>query len=221
MDRLDLRILKALLVNNSTPPGSAVLRKSFRSMAKDLEVDQGTIRKRIKKLQEKRRLNGWYLGVSPGLTGQDVVYAWLRVEPESSKASAIQRLLSVPDVERVCSYLGPKLSFVLLCEKGADPMVSLGRLAKLTNLDQALHKQAVIRLPANELKETDGAIIASLRLDPWKPYPSVAKELGLSAKTVKRRVTRLTEEGGIYMIPILDLKALQGIIPVELVVGYS
>lgn len=76
-------------------------------------------------------------------------------------------------------------------------------------------------MQASELKETDAAIAAALRLDPWKRYPSVAKELGLSAKTVKRRVTRLTEEGAIYMIPILDLKALQGIIPVELVVSYT
>jgi DNA-binding Lrp family transcriptional regulator len=49
----------------------------------------------------------------------------------------------------------------------------------------------------------------------------VAKELGLSAKTVKRRIARLSEDGAIYLLPIVDLKALQGIIPMELVVDYS
>jgi DNA-binding Lrp family transcriptional regulator len=221
LDKLDLGILKALLVNNSSPPGSSVLRKSFRSMAKELKVDQGTIRKRIRKFREHKVLKGWYLGVSPSLTSQDVVYAWLQVEPESGKARLIERLSSLPDVERVCNYLGPKLSIVLLCKKGANPVVSLKRLQKLTGPSQSFQKQAVIRLPENELKATDAAIVSVLRRDPLKPYPSIASELGLSAKTVKRRVTRLTEGGEIYMIPILDLKALEGIIPMELVVGYT
>ena len=71
------------------------------------------------------------------------------------------------------------------------------------------------------MKKTDAAILQSLQADPWKPYSSVAKELGLSARTVKRRVERLADSGAIYMLPIIDLRALQGIIPMELVVGYS
>jgi DNA-binding Lrp family transcriptional regulator len=219
LDGLDLRILKALLVNNGTPPGTPVLRKSFRSMAKDLEVDQGTIRSRIKKFQEQRVLRGWYLGVSPSLTGQDVVHAWLVVEPESDKDIVMERLLSVQDVERVCDYLGPKLSLVLLCKKGTDPDVLLGSLGPLVG-SKSLHKQAVIQVPTHELKETDAAIIGVLGRDPWKPYSIVARELGLSAKTVKRRVAKLTDDGAVYILPIIDLKALQGIIPMDLVVDY-
>ncbi len=49
----------------------------------------------------------------------------------------------------------------------------------------------------------------------------VAKEVGVSVKTIKRRVARLTQDGTIYILPIVDLKALQGIIPMELVVDYA
>lgn len=220
MDRLDLAILKVLLVNNGVPPGTPVLRKSFRSIAKDLGVDQGTIRTRMKRLQEQRILKGWYLGVSPGLTGHDVGYAWLALEPESNKIETINGLLSVPEVERICSYLGPKLSMIFLVEKGSDSDTTIKRLGEMAGGNLALHKQGVVQVPTRTLKETDSSIIRSLQEDPWKPFSFVAKEVGISTKTVVRRVARLSEDGAIYMVPIIDLKALQGIIPVELVVDY-
>jgi DNA-binding Lrp family transcriptional regulator len=220
LDRLDRGILKILLANNGVPPGTHVFRKSFRSIANELRVDQGTIRSRMKKFQEQRTLKGWYLGVSPGLTGHDVGHAWLTVEPESRKNAVIDGLLSAPEVERVCNYLGPKVSFIFLVEKGADSNTSMKSLAAHVDSNMVLHKQGVVQVPTRVLKETDSSIIASLRENPWKPYPTVAKEIGISAKTVARRVARLSQDGSIYMLPIVDLKALQGIIPVELVVDY-
>jgi DNA-binding Lrp family transcriptional regulator len=221
LDKLDLGILKELLVNNGVPPGTHVLRKSFRSMAKDLEVDQGTIRSRIRRFQEQRVLRGWYLGSNPGLTDQSVVYAWLKVEPESSKEDVIEKLLSVEDIERVCNYFGPKVSFILLHKNMRNPEAALERLASLTGLGKSVHQQATIRVPPYDIKRTDTALIDVLRRDPWMPDSAVAKEVGVSTKTVKRKVTTLTEDGAIYMLPIIDLKALQGIIPMELVVDYG
>ena len=220
MDRLDLRILKVLLVNNGVPPGNSVLRKSFRSIAKDLGVDQGTVRKRIKRLQEQRVLRGWYLGMNPGLTGHDVVHAWVGVENEDAKGDLISKLLSDPDTERACNYLGPKLSVVLFSKKGTDSDAAMERLSRVVGRLGVLHKQGVVPIPAKSLKKTDGAIIASLCRDPWKSFASVAGELRVSEKTVKRRVAKLAGEGDIYMLPIVDLKALQGLVPVELVVDY-
>jgi DNA-binding Lrp family transcriptional regulator len=220
LDPLDLGILKILLANNGIPPGIPVFRKSFRSMAKELQVDQATIRKRIRKFQEQGILKGWYLGVSPGLSGHAVANAWFSVGSESRKGDLIEKLLSFPALERVCNYLGPRVSFVLLCKRGASPDAELKRLAGLVGPGMELHKQGVIQVPIRQITQTDMSILGSLRADPWKSYPAVARELGLSAKTVKRRVARLTEDGAIYMLPIIDLKALQGVIPVELVVDY-
>jgi len=220
LDRLDFRIMKLLLANNGAPP-EAPLRRSFRSMAKDLGVDEGTIRARTKKLQEQRVLKGWYLGVSPSVTAHDIIYAWLIVEPVSSKDDVIDRLLTSKEVERVCNYLGPKLSLVVLCKSGTSPELALQNLATVTGLGKALHEQASLRVPRHELSRTDAEMIEILRGDPWKSYSDVATLLRLSAKTVKRRVTNLAEAGVIYMIPVIDLKALQGIVPMELLVEYE
>lgn len=221
MDSLDLAILKILLVNNGVPPGVPVLRKSFRSIARDLGVDQGTIRSRIRRFQEKGVLKGWYLGVSPGLTAHNVGHAWLEVDPESEKSSVIESLLSVPEVERVCSYFGPKLSLVLLVPQDTNQDSTMKKLARLAGPTTSFHRAGVVDVPARVLKETDNLIIGSLRKDPWKPYPTVAEEVGVSFRTVARRVARLSEAGAVYLLPIVDLKAVEGIIPMELVIEYA
>jgi DNA-binding Lrp family transcriptional regulator len=221
LDALDRRIIKVLLASNGVPPGGPVMRKSFRSMAKDLRVDQGTIRGRMKKLQEQKVLKGWYLGISPAITGHSVVHAWLSVEDGREKAGLIGELLLVRGVERVCNYLGPKVGLVLLHKNERDLEACLGRISKIARHSRLAHAQGAARPGHLNLTQTDEAVVGELREDPWKPYSAVARELGISARTVKRRVTRLSEAGAIYMLPDLDLKALHGIIPVELAVSYG
>jgi Lrp/AsnC family transcriptional regulator, leucine-responsive regulatory protein len=221
LDKLDLRIMKILLANNGIPPGSPASRSSFRSMAKDLGVDQGTMRSRMKKLQKQGILKGWYLGVSPALAHQNVVHAWFQVEAGRHKGRLIDELVSVPGVERACNYLGPRVSLVLLYKTEKDLALSLKTTSKLARTDRLFHAQGAPLAAPLRLTETDVAVIENLRKDPWKPYAAAAKELEYSARTVKRRTVRMFEAGAIYIIPDLDLKAVQGIIPVELVVSYG
>jgi DNA-binding Lrp family transcriptional regulator len=224
---LDLRILKALIReaypqgSRSIPSDSKDLRKSFRSMAKELGVDQATMRRRMRKFQEQRILKGWYLGVDPGLREQNVAYAWFKVGDESAKESLIERLLLVSDVERVLNYLGREIRVVLTYRKGSDPTTTLKRLGKLAGPNAILHKQDIVQIPVRQVDKTDWEIIGSLRQDPWKPYSVIAQELRVSNRTVKRRVTRMSEDGTIHMQPIIDLGAIPGILPGELAVEYA
>jgi DNA-binding Lrp family transcriptional regulator len=220
LDRLDFSILKAMLVNNGVPPGVPVLRKSFRSMARDLKVDQATVRARMKKFRANHVLRGWTLGVNPGIRGQRVGQVWLGVR-ETEKVEVTGALLSANEVERVCNYFGPLLSFVYLFDEGANPDQITERLLRKLRPRITVLREGVIPVPRLDLKDTDESIIRSLGSDPWKPYLKVAEEVRTSSRTVARRVARLSEQGAIYLLPVVDLKALGGIIPAELVVEYS
>jgi DNA-binding Lrp family transcriptional regulator len=190
-------------------------------MAKDLGVDQATVRARMRKFQEQGVLKGWSLGINPGINGQDVGQVWLGVQREPDKADAIRALLSSKEVERVCSYFGPTVSFVFLIDEDAEPEPIVERLLGHAGPAVTLLRKGVIPVPKRVLKDTDASIVRSLRKNPWKSYLSVAREVKTSSKTVARRVSKMAEEGAIYMLPVVDLKALQGIIPAELVVEYS
>ena len=184
-------------------------------------MDQGTIRRRIKNLQKQGILAGWFLGVSPSVTGHRVANVWLETEPHADKRELMEELLTVQGVERVCSYLSPKLSLVLLYKGREDLDASLKRIATLAGSNKVFHEIGATSSPGQALTETDLAIVGSLRQDPWKPHATVARELRMSSRTVKRRVTRLSEGGAIYMLPNIDLKAFHGIVPAELVVHYE
>jgi len=224
---LDLRILRALIreayphASRSILNDRKALRKSFRSMAKELGVDQATMRRRMRKFQEQRILKGWYLGVDPGLREQNVAHVWFRVGDESAKEGLIESILLVPDVERVLNYLGQEIRVVLTCRKGSDPATTLKRLGRLADPNAILYRQDIVKIPVRQVDKTDWEIIGSLRQDPWKPYSAIAQELRVSVRTVKRRVTRLSEDGTIHMQPIINLKAIPGILPGELAVEYE
>lgn len=189
-------------------------------MGKELGVDEGTVRNRIRQFQERGVLRGWYLGVNPGVTGHDIVHAHVDLNDESSKSDLVARLLPISDIERICNYLGPTISLVLFIKKSTEPDAELGNLKKLAG-QAVLRKSGVINIPPLSLKNIDAEIIASLRADPWKPFATVGKELRVSERTVKRRLTDLSERGIVYMLPIVDLNALEGFVAVELVVEYD
>ena len=69
-------------------------------MARDLGVDQSTVRARMRKFQDSGVLKDWSLGINPGILGLHVGQVWLGVQ-ESGKAGVIDSLLSSRDVERL------------------------------------------------------------------------------------------------------------------------
>jgi DNA-binding Lrp family transcriptional regulator len=221
LDKLDISLLNALAVNHGVPPGIPVLRKSFRSLARDLQVDQATVRRRMRRFQESGVLVDWYLGVNPALTGHRIANVWLEVETQGDKRKIVERLLMVRGVERVCNYLGSRLSFVLVFREDEELGAALKQATDMAGLGKVFYEVGAVPPPNLIPSATDMALIGSLGQDPWKPNAAVARELRLSTRTVKRRITRLSENGAIYMLPVLDLRAIQGILPVELVVYYT
>ena len=80
-----------------------------------------------------------------------------------------------------------------------------------------------IWFPQCELKpsSTDIEIISSISRGPRKPYSEVAGELGLSSRTVRRRISRLIEGKAVFNVPSLESSALEGALMVDLLVQYS
>jgi DNA-binding Lrp family transcriptional regulator len=189
-------------------------------MARDLGVDQSTVRARIRRFQDSGALKGWYLGTNPGNYGLHVGQVWLGVK-ESDKIRVIDSLLSSRQVERVCNYFGPTLSFVFLFRGGTDSKPVLAKIVERSGPGVTVLGRGIIPVPSLPLKDLDVSIIRSLQNDPWKSYRRVAKEVRASSRTITRRVAKMSEMGAIYSLPVVDLKALQGVIPAEFMVEYA
>jgi DNA-binding Lrp family transcriptional regulator len=72
-----------------------------------------------------------------------------------------------------------------------------------------------------KMTESDWKIISSLLQDPWKPYSAISKDLKISSKTIKRRVEALAKDGAFYLMVDVNMRAVEGIVPADLIVFYE
>ena len=60
-----------------------------------------------------------------------------------------------------------------------------------------------------QLDKTDQAIVSHLQYDGRKPYTEIAAELGVSEGAVRRRVKRMTDQGALQIVGIVEPQLLQ------------
>ncbi len=121
----------------------------------------------------------------------------------------------------VCNHFGEELIVVLYYKSEEDLNKDIDNIKKMINPAYLICTPRPFPECRATLTRTDWMIIKSLQKDPWKPYSSISKELKISTKTVKRRVTKLSDDGAIYLLVDVNMKSLEGIIPVDLFIFYN
>jgi len=214
MDETDLRICAMLNANS---------RISFRELAQKLDLSVQAVHKRVQILIETGVLAGFMADLSlnfikafpVGVTGvstakyvdrtarslgeDDSTYI---VHASGDVISVLALLRSSSDLERYLEFVRKKASM-------KDPIVALitamgyPDLVKIKKLDEAL-----------ELTPLDLRIVRSLHTDSRKEIVDIAKELGISAKTVKRRLKCMIDAGAIDFSVDFNASAQTGLVSV-------
>jgi Lrp/AsnC family transcriptional regulator for asnA, asnC and gidA len=60
-----------------------------------------------------------------------------------------------------------------------------------------------------QLDKTDRAIVSHLQYDGRKPYTEIAAELGVSEGAIRRRVKRMTDQGALQIVGIVEPQLLE------------
>jgi DNA-binding Lrp family transcriptional regulator len=225
LDSLDLKILKELVRNNIMPFPSPALRKSLRTIGRNLRIDQGTVRNRIGRFKQNGLLKEFYLGVNPSLFGFKISALWFDVHPQSQKEKVKNEVSSLDRMLLVCDYLGSKLSAVFCYENERELKETTRRITRMANSENVVGQNKPF-LPCDsslKLGPSDWKIINALQEgDPWKKsFSLVAREAGLSTKTVKKRIGMMVEEGAIYLLASVNLRSFEGYVPADLTVFYK
>ena len=221
MDELDVKILRSLISESVIAPSNIQLTSSLREIARKLNSDDMTIWKRFKKLQDAGFMSVWRLVVNPTMFGYMALDMRIEVQPESAKADMIKRLSLVQGVIRIAEFYGPGLQILLLYNSEESRSRTIELISRITNTEKM--KQFKHTLPMSQTKrltETDMAIIHALAMDARKPYVTVAKELGLSSRTVKYRIDKLRSERTLFAVPELKMGDIPGVIPVVIYYSY-
>ena len=192
MDDVDLRIIQELVANS---------RVTYRELAAKLGLSPNSAHKRVQYLVEQGVIQRFTLQLTPKALPQ----VWVRVCGKSATTlmdATVERLGKNPNTSMVAVSSGNTLHIVGVLrdfseiQRYVDFAIKAG---EITNPD--------IRLPNPpsshgtsevSLTGTDYRILAALQDNSRKQIVDVAAELGIAAKTVRRRLTEMEKTGSVH-----------------------
>ena len=207
---LDIRILKEL-----TSPSSFQwnFRESYSAIAKRLEADAETVRVTLKRSLELGLIQDWRLILNPAILGGKLAGMQLVVDDEERKPQVISQVRLVDGVIEILDFHGTSLRVVLYFQDEFDLERKMKLLKSICGHEGEVHHW-VSNLPSCKmrLKEVDWEILSHVLHDPRRDASEVAKESGVSSRTVNRRLRRMTDEKVAYLIPVRNVKKSKGVI---------
>lgn len=209
LDELDIRLVRTLVGSDATSSQDS-FRVPIHSIAKSLGVDENTVRNRIERWRKTGYLRGWRLATNPTLFGLEMFQAWLDVHPESRKTDALRVMANLPTVGGIKDYFGNSIWVSLFSHDEKEFKDQLKQISRICNSEKMTWVRSHFPRCKISLRETDWEIIGRMQSDPWKPFVSVARELGLSTRTVRRRMSRMTEANAVFMMADIDLRSVRG-----------
>jgi len=214
---LDLMLLREMALD-ATQTTTDLARKLGRS--------RSTVQYRLQELLDSKVVKivpvhnpvaaGYKMGVLFGL----------KVLPDRVKAIA-EEMASVPEVQNVIIFAGrydiimsavfadtDKLSEFMMNRLGAiagvsavDTMIAL-KMVKASFTFMTPDELPKVGIPIPGMDALDVMIIRELQSNPQQPQVDIARRLGASETTVRRRLKRLLDEGIIRIVAIADPRAL-------------
>ncbi|MBA4453289.1 MAG: winged helix-turn-helix transcriptional regulator, partial [Nitrosopumilaceae archaeon] len=200
MDNLDIKILSRLLNN---------CRESDRQIGKELGISGGSVRARIRKMEDSQIIENFTVKVDPPVLGLGVLY--IVVTGQNIKEILKQiRLVGKP------FFVVPCIGGVTVC--GIVVKENLQEKIELAN--NLMRDVRVLSIFEAEnpgfdsnLTKTDLEILEQLMKNPRQKIESISKKTNLSTKTVTRCIEKLNENQGIQFTVVYDPTKIKNFIP--------
>lgn len=222
LDELDVKILRALISESAIAQSNVLVKFSLRRIAKRLGADDMTVSNRFRKLKESGAMSRWQLIVNPSFFGYKILDVMVDVQPESAKADMVKKLMLVHEIVGLINFYGKALKLLVMYNADESRSRTVELISRITNAESmAQSHMALPRSDTQRLTDTDIAIIRALANDARKSSAIVAKELGVSTRTVRNRVDRLRRENTIFNLPTLNIGGMAGLIPTYLSYAYA
>lgn len=191
MDKTDIILIQLLLKNS---------RLQYRELADKLDLSVNAVHKRIQALTESGVIRTFTARINlSAFEGAVPVTVWGRSEAKS--------------VDETLEKLGKNSSIYWVSVAGGNYLYVVAYLQNISELEPYIafvKKEAQMPDPTVGIPELlppsdttlyplDYQIIYALHKNSRKPVSEIAEELGVSAKTVRRRLSRMIREGSIEL----------------------
>jgi DNA-binding Lrp family transcriptional regulator len=221
LDALDIQILRELTQGHTLWPARPGLATSYRAIARTLRASPGTVRNHIARMIESGFLQGISVYPNPTLLGLHAGSYAVETSPTRSKDETIDRLSRIDDVLFLEDFRGPLIGMGLAYPDEPSLRITLRKIDQITGSHPGMFS-AVAHPPAPELlSRLQWKLVARLTDSRFRRYSTLARELGVSSRVLRRRLARLVGSGALLSFPKMDYGALSGVVTAELLVSFG
>jgi DNA-binding Lrp family transcriptional regulator len=189
-------------------------RESYVGLAKKLGIDDQTVRTTVGRMQESGFLKAWSVTLNPHALGMECesVVVSAGDGASSRKDQVISQLKLVEGVVAIFSFLDdPGLRLVFYYGDVRDLERRTRLVSSICGVSQpSLSWKILFPACKMKLKKTDWQIIRFLLKDSRKNVSQIAEGIGVSTRTVNRRLAVMTEDSSFFINPIVDVKKVDG-----------
>lgn len=207
LDDLDVSILRELHTN--TPKFN--VRESFSDVARALGVDEETVRRRVKRAKALGFLPRWKLMVNPRLVGLEAAHFYAECG-EVEKAKAIPQLELLDGIVYLVDFQGGGLRALLYYEDNESLERRLRLVSSICGSPQVTTWKSEFPRPSVRMKGVDWHILDAMKEDARRDPDAVAKSLGVSVRTVQRRLSIMNEGRAMYLVGPPDIERVGGLV---------
>lgn len=217
MDPLDLRIIRTMGIRpyGHRPQNPEVLRASY--LASRLRVEPETVKAHLARMEASGFIRFYQAYPNFRHLGLASAAYLFRVPDDDQKAAAIERVRLIDGLVEVHNFLGAEMCVEVSYRAEHDLSKKLRLLAEFTGDGNPtrFYDRDMPPVP-HALTRPDWRIVNALRFRGRRPLAEVGDELGMSARTVRRRYGRMMKEGSMFIGPAVDPSRVPGTVLFEL-----
>ena len=210
MDDKDIDILKLLLFDG---------RMSYESIAKKVKLTPYLVKRKINNLVEMGVIMKFVTNLNFMMFHKSVCYTLADIKEGTDQQELIERLGQLDEVTGGAISLQNKMQIIHTYSDDHDFKKNLEKLMQFKEIQNI--ENFILLVPQSfdfkntRLTKTDWKIINSIKDNCRKTDIDIANELGISSKTVKRRLSYLRENNIILFMIDLDKSFQLGCFPGE------
>ncbi len=200
MDNLDMNILNRLLNN---------CRKSDRQIGIEIGISGGAVRARIKKMEKRGIIEGFFIKVEPPVLGYGVLYFVVSGEN-------INEILEQVSLVGEPYFVAPCVGGITVC----SVVVKENTEQKIELANKLMKDVRVLSIFEAEnpgfrsnLTKTDLEILEELIKEPRQKIEKIAKNTKMSTKTITRCIEKLQINDGVQFTLVYNSRKIEDFIP--------
>jgi DNA-binding Lrp family transcriptional regulator len=219
MDGLDVRIIRAMGVRPYERRPKPLDALQPQRIAQVTGTSVNTVKERIARMTDAGVITGY--GAFPNLShlGLRAEAHYFQFPGDAEKEAAIAAVKRMDGMLELHDFLGRGLCADIAFHDDRDIKEKLAALRPHSGGIE-VQRFYMREMPpvVRKLTPLDWRILAALRADPRAGPADLASVVGVSARTVKRHLSRMASEGSVFLVPLIDPSKADGLFIFELLV---